>query len=479
MLQFVVGGGSGQILSANGTALQVADTSTAFSLGSSVSGITAFPAEQGTGRYYVVWSTATTSAAGSLQYVIVDMTKSDGVGQVLSAATNLATGDASMAVTSVPNADGTGYWVINPKRGTAVINSYLFSSSGTVGTAVDSTVGTAVTGGKVKYEDIRFSSDFSSVAALASNGSTSRVRVMSIDAATGVLSLKSSDNADNQLTNQSGALSLEFSPNSSYLYVASSTSVYRYSVNNSTGALTSPTSSATTTGSIGGQLRLGTDGKLYWAQNNSQTLKVLADPNGTSGNWTTQALASGSTSALGLSGTLTDCGIALTSFLVQKNNSEGESVSGSTFALYSNSNGAAGDAVSDSLPAVSQGGAVGLFQADNLAPGTYWLRETRAPTGHTLLAKDVRVVIATDGTITLQANTNPQVALSGNVTDGYKITVTDTAAIELPLTGGQWTRLVTVGGAVLLVLALVGTVVWRRRRNRIARSESPRGGGTL
>ncbi|WP_036960207.1 SpaA isopeptide-forming pilin-related protein [Pseudoclavibacter soli] len=476
-LQFVVDS-DGTIRSADGTAMTDTNSS-AVSLGTltGASPVTAFPAAQGTGKYYVVWSTAgsTASDAGQLKYRIVDMTKNNGAGAIETAEGTLSSSNASTAVTAVPNADGTGYWVINPQKVNAnisgdayTIDTYLFHASGFTGThTVSSDLGYSVVSSTSSYpasEDIVFTSDYGRFVAMASEDGltdTSYVYVLSFDALNGEFTFIH-DHSATLLTGVGYSVAL--SPDDAYVYWAltgSTNRVYRHALNDN---LTWTFGSAIHSSGYGGAIRLGADDRLYWAQSGQSSVPVLTNPEASSGlNWTTQSLAGGTTSTAGLTNTLTDCGISPTGFKVQKNDSSGAAVDGAEFALYpDNGNGAASDTATEAtFTAVS--GSTGLFSIDDLAPGRYWLRETKAPSGHSLLAQDVRVDIELRGGVAVATTSNPQVTLSGDATTGYTITVTDTAAMGLPLTGGQWAALLTALGILLLAAAAAGTAWWRRR----------------
>ena len=52
--------------------------------------------------------------------------------------------------------------------------------------------------------------------------------------------------------------------------------------------------------------------------------------------------------------------------------------------------------------------------------------------------------------------------------------VKDPTPIRLPLTGGVWLGILTAGGGVVFIAALVGIWYWRRRRTQTPRTP---GGG--
>ncbi len=93
----------------------------------------------------------------------------------------------------------------------------------------------------------------------------------------------------------------------------------------------------------------------------------------------------------------------------------------------------------------------GLFTIEGLKDGTYTLTEVKAPEGYNSVA-DITVVIAEDGTITMNGSTITQVKVENN------------AGSTLPETGGMGTTLFYVFGAILMVGAAV-LLVTKRRMN--------------
>jgi len=77
-------------------------------------------------------------------------------------------------------------------------------------------------------------------------------------------------------------------------------------------------------------------------------------------------------------------------------------------------------------------GADGMIDLGNLAHGTYYLAETAAPTGYVLLPDPVKIEVSSTGVICTQGDDD--LPVSGNITTGFTVTVTDTpAATTLPI----------------------------------------------
>ena len=118
----------------------------------------------------------------------------------------------------------------------------------------------------------------------------------------------------------------------------------------------------------------------------------------------------------------------------------------------------------------------GLFKVIGLDDGTYYLKETKAPTGYNLLSSEITVVITatttngqtwTDGlassALTNLAVTADKKAGTGDTSTGIAgITVANNKGSTLPKTGGMGTTIFYVIGAILVIGA--GVVLITRKR---------------
>ncbi|WP_308169284.1 DUF7507 domain-containing protein [Paenarthrobacter aromaticivorans] len=155
-------------------------------------------------------------------------------------------------------------------------------------------------------------------------------------------------------------------------------------------------------------------------------------------------------------------------------------MAGSTWAVHADSSGTPGTVLaSPAVTAVT--GQIGRFQLEGIQPGTYWLEETTAPDGFSLLAEPVQFTIATTGAVTLDQGSLGQGTGGGVVTstdadgDGiYLLTVRDVPALKLPESGGiGWWPFTTAGSALLLgALALALVANRRRHETTTTRHES-------
>lgn len=438
-----------------------------------------------------------------LKYAVVDMTEG-AHGAVTTAPTAVGTGtNASGAVASVPNADGTGYWVLNPQR---VNDNSLFSADGytldawqftangpataPVTTPELGTSGvTSSTDVATAYEDIRFSPDLTQAAAISSVHTTggtlsvnyeTHLHLLGFDAATGTLT----EVKDQTISDSRGqGYSVEYGPEGSdALFVSTLITdpgdnvarLLQYSKVSEQSSVSIWNANVLKTSSLTGAIRLAPDGRLYWAQNTS-ALTVLTNPgtatSDSNAEFTTLDLGSGTPARQGLTNTLTDCAISPTGFTLHKlgagagEDGSDAAVDGAEFALYPNDDGQAGADTAATLTPVD--GQTGVLTVDGLAPGYYWLRETKAPAGYALLADDVRVHIALRGEVTVQntGGQNPQVQLTAGGDGTYTITVTDTKTYQLPFTGGWWLFALLLAGGGLLAGVLARAIQRRRQHD--------------
>ncbi|MCF2653346.1 SpaA isopeptide-forming pilin-related protein, partial [Anaeromassilibacillus senegalensis] len=118
----------------------------------------------------------------------------------------------------------------------------------------------------------------------------------------------------------------------------------------------------------------------------------------------------------------------------------------------------------------------GLFKVIGLDDGTYYLKETKAPTGYNLLSSEITVVITatttngqtwTDGqassALTNLAVTADGTAGTGNAGTGIAgITVANNKGSTLPETGSVGTTIFYIAGGVLAVAAAILLVTKKR-----------------
>jgi LPXTG-motif cell wall-anchored protein len=122
----------------------------------------------------------------------------------------------------------------------------------------------------------------------------------------------------------------------------------------------------------------------------------------------------------------------------------------------------------------------GLFKVAGLDDGTYYLKETKAPTGYNLLTAPVTLVIAAatvnsqnwvgtaaDALTALTIKVGSEAIADGNVSTGtVTATIANNAGSTLPSTGGIGTTLFYVIGILLMSGAAVLLVTKKKMANR-------------
>lgn len=129
---------------------------------------------------------------------------------------------------------------------------------------------------------------------------------------------------------------------------------------------------------------------------------------------------------------------------------------GSAWEISTDVAGAPGAVVTDPGVVAAGGGTpvAGLFEVRGLAPGTYWLSETKAPAGFQLLAEPVRFTVAADGTVTVVSGGGGLVTAAADDDDIMTITVKDVPVFAMPMAGGPGVAPWHLAGALLAALGL-------------------------
>lgn len=178
---------------------------------------------------------------------------------------------------------------------------------------------------------------------------------------------------------------------------------------------------------------------------------------------------------------------------ITKVNGSNEVLSGAEFKLYKKNGDTATWAkiengliswISDEAEATTfTSDANGKITIKGLDQGTYYLKETVAPTGYNLLTKDVEFTISATLSQTTDYTGNPSAALTalsltisgqnaeatagnGDVKSGtVSMSVVNNAGTTLPSTGGMGTTIFYVVGAILVLAAVILLVTRRRMRH--------------
>jgi len=161
--------------------------------------------------------------------------------------------------------------------------------------------------------------------------------------------------------------------------------------------------------------------------------------------------------------TITNKRTALTVGLLKVDNADNtKTLEGAEFSLF-NADGKtpATDAEGKALGKITSG-PDGKVTIGTLLKGNYVLQETKAPNGYDLMSSNVLITVGANGVTAIQGTTPCSIEESE---DGltFTITVTNSAGVELPHTGGPGTLLYTLGG-LMLILASALMYGFRMRR---------------
>ncbi|MCD8015752.1 MAG: SpaH/EbpB family LPXTG-anchored major pilin [Lachnospiraceae bacterium] len=128
-----------------------------------------------------------------------------------------------------------------------------------------------------------------------------------------------------------------------------------------------------------------------------------------------------------------------------------------------------------SIPLTSS--ASGVVTADGLDEGTYYLKETKAPSGYSLYDGVIQVVIVADkddtsgeytGKYTYTVTMDYGKTTAKETDKLTKVTVEDEKGLTMPGTGGIGTTIFTFGGLALVILAAIMFIVYTKKQRKQA-----------
>ena len=210
-----------------------------------------------------------------LNYSIVNMNLQGGLGEVTTLNTPVVN-NTTEKVTAVKHANGTDFWIVTLISTAGVgFHSYLLTPSGLNLTPVVSVMGHP---NNVGYLKVNPQGDRIAVAN-SNNFNGNQVQIYDFDNATGLLS--------NEMSfAKTAAYGIEFSPNGNLLYVACwawSDYLFQYNLQAGTGSLADILASEVNLSdpdhqNTSGAIQLGPDFKIYHANDTSDVLGVINDP---------------------------------------------------------------------------------------------------------------------------------------------------------------------------------------------------------
>ncbi|MEV4422934.1 hypothetical protein AB0L40_23585 [Patulibacter sp. NPDC049589] len=292
--------------------------------------VAAFPSMSDLAKYVVVSTSGNegTPAGGQLSYSVVDMTLNGGKGDVTAtkAVPLGAVGAASEGLTAVPNADGSGFWVITFTYGSTDVSAYLFKGEApadpdgagplSAGDAVVSTTSIATpNGGYGSFALSPNRTQLSMTTSGTSAGQPGQHFLFGVDATTGLLTETAAWDGANTLGGNR-LYTADFSSSGRYLYASrifGTGRLLRYDLQaGSSAQIATSVESVGVTGATGGAVRRGPDGRMYVAANGAAALSVVETPDAATAAGVGYAqdgvlLATGSTSRYGLPQMVTGC----------------------------------------------------------------------------------------------------------------------------------------------------------------------------
>ncbi|MBI1308017.1 MAG: T9SS type B sorting domain-containing protein [Bacteroidetes bacterium] len=235
--------------------------------------------QPGSSKLYYVFTVDDIGGSDGLQYSIVDMSQVGGLGAVTSTKNVKITSPTSEKIGVVKHSNKKDFWIITHQYKNTKFSAFLLTSSGVSTTAVESTLGTSLSG-TYGYTTgyLKPSPDGTRLACASYNNDY--LLLADFDASTGKLS-----NAINLTTkgaSSQNVYGVEFSSNSKVLYATQITGynrIVQYDLTQTT--QTAIQNSMVTIKQYGtnlGTLQMGPDGKIYITYENGKYLLAIQNP---------------------------------------------------------------------------------------------------------------------------------------------------------------------------------------------------------
>ena len=219
--------------------------------------------------YYIFSVDGASGNGGGVNYSEVDMTLDGALGDINANKNIPVVSNACEKITVITHPNNTDFWVIIRLENSNTYHSYLLTSTGLNLTPVATNIGPTYNG-ELGY--LKASPDGTKIA--AGNYNAGSFEIFDFDNSAGVLS-------NVVIGYQNAAYGLEFSPNSSFLYVAeyNSQNIIQYNLlaGSNIAILGSGVTIGQSTGNIGA-LQLGPNGKIYISIVSSGNLSVINNP---------------------------------------------------------------------------------------------------------------------------------------------------------------------------------------------------------
>ena len=236
----------------------------------------------GSSNIYYVFTVAAQAAANGLRWSEIDMNLQGGFGDVTANKNILLYTPTTEKICAIKHCNNIDYWVVSHHWGSNQFRAFLVTSAGINPVPVVSSIGTVHSGSNTSTIGyMKVSPDGNKLAVAVRYTSTGSqpgyVEMFDFNNNSGVVS--------NPLVlgNMQYAYGVEFSPNSTLLYVnrSQSTTIYQYNLcaGSNAAIIASQTSIGTSTSGWAGGLQLGPDNKIYMARYQAQWLGVINNPN--------------------------------------------------------------------------------------------------------------------------------------------------------------------------------------------------------
>lgn len=225
---------------------------------------------------YIIFTVDFEASSKGLRYSEVDMGLQNGLGDVTLIKNIGIVAPTCEKITAIKHPNNVDYWIVTHLYNSNTFSSYLLTSTGISATSIQSNVGSVIANDQHTIGYLKASLNGKKIA--AANTYLKNAEIFDFDNQTGIVS--------NPILLDTSYFEefygIEFSPNNELLYISESFGkVYQYNLLASSPAalVNSKTLIGEYNGLGGGALQLGPDLKIYHAQQNSDSLGLIENPN--------------------------------------------------------------------------------------------------------------------------------------------------------------------------------------------------------